>query len=502
MSTSPDVIVIGSGFGGAVTAARLSQRGLRVLVLERGPWWGPAGSDQPSSDRRAFPRGPGGVRKLVRSVRWARGRRARDVLLHADGLFELHAFERLDVITGSGVGGGSLIYTNVLEAPDDAFFARAFPPELSAAELRPYLDRVRSMLRPVPLPRPHPEKNIAFAAATTAAGMGAPRYPDLAIRFGTSPALREPGLNAAGVMQSTCTHCGCCILGCPERAKTTLDLTYVPVALRHGAELRPLCEVVAIGRSDRGYRLRYRDHRTGNLHQVDAPRVILAAGSMSTMRLLFQARDRHRTLPGISPALGRGFSPNGDLLGLLLDPATVRDGSEGPALNAFVRVEHEGQLRFIVGEVGLPLGALPLAGPLRRRLARAAGLIAMGRDASTGVIEYDGVGLRSRVGRAIDPAVFGDIEDALDRVAGPYRARRVWLNAPSGRGAERLGTVHPLGGCAVARTSAEGVVDHRGEVFGHPGLFVADGSLYPCSPGIPPSLTIAALAERQAVLLQ
>src|SRR4029450_1152069 len=96
--------VVVRGGGGAVTAARLSQRGLRVLVLERGPWWGPAGSDQPARDRRDFPRGPWGVRKLVRSVRWARGRRARDVLLNADGLFELHAFERLDVVTGSGRG--------------------------------------------------------------------------------------------------------------------------------------------------------------------------------------------------------------------------------------------------------------------------------------------------------------------------------------------------------------------------------------------------------------
>ncbi len=500
MST-PDVIVVGSGFGGAVTAARLSQRGLRVLILERGPWWGPAGGDQPAADRRAFPRGPWGIRKLVRSVRWARGRRARDLLLNPDGLFELHAFEHLDVITGSGVGGGSLIYTNVLEAPDDGFFAGAFPPELSASELRPYFDRVRALLRPVPLPSPFPQKNVAFATATDAAGLGPPHYPDLAIRFGRSPARREPGLNAAGVLQSTCTHCGSCILGCPERAKTTLDLTYVPVALRHGAELRPLCEVVALGHGDRGYRLRYRDHRTGSLHHADAARVVLAAGSMNTMRLLFQARDRHRTLPAISPALGRGFSPNGDLLGLVLDPTTVADGSEGPALNAFVRVEHEGELRFIVGEVGLPLAALPLAAPLRRRAARAAGLIAMGRDSSTGVIEYDGVGLRSAVGRSIDPGVFASIEDALDRVAGRYRARRVWLNAPSGRGAERLGTVHPLGGCAVACAPADGVVDHRGQVFGHPGLFVADGSLYPRSPGIPPSLTIAALAERQAALM-
>src|SRR5262249_53384663 len=154
-----------------------------------------------------------------------------------------------------------------------------------------------------------------------------------------------------------------------------------------GAELRPLCEVVALGRNGPEYRLRYRDHRSGALHQVDAPRVVLAAGSMNTMRLLFQARDRHRTLPGLPPALGRQFSPNADLPGLVRDTAVLADGATGPALNAFVPVEHEGRLRFIVGEVGLPLAALPLGARLRRRLGRSTGLIAMGRDASTGVIE-------------------------------------------------------------------------------------------------------------------
>ena len=235
----------------------------------------------------------------MRSVRWSRGRAARDVLLNADGLVEVHSFEHLDVVTGSGVGGGSLIYTNVLEAPDDDFFA-AFPPELSAGEVRPYVDRVRALLRPVPLPAPLPDKNLAFERAVIAAGLGTPRYPELAIRFGRSPAERKMAPNAAGVMQSTCTHCGSCVLGCPERAKTTMDLTYVPVALRHGAELRPLCEVVAIGHDRACYQLRYRDHRSGALHQVAAPRVVLAAGSMNTMRLLFQARDRHRTLPQVS----------------------------------------------------------------------------------------------------------------------------------------------------------------------------------------------------------
>src|SRR5262249_40225211 len=156
--------------------------------------------------------------------------------------------------------------------PADDFFS-VFPPELSAEELRPYVERVRAMLRPVPLPAPRPEKNRAFEHAVAAAGFDPPRYPDLAIRFGRDPHVPEPGVNAAGGLQPPCTHCGCCIRGCPERAKTTLDLTYLPVAIRHGAELRPLCEVVAIGATDAGYLVRYRDHRSRTAHQVDAPRV-------------------------------------------------------------------------------------------------------------------------------------------------------------------------------------------------------------------------------------
>lgn len=484
---SPDVIVIGSGFGGSISAARLAQRGLRVLVLERGPWWGPAGDGQPASDRRDFPRGVRGLRASVRSVRWARGKGSREIVLNRAGLYEMHAFEHLDVVTGSGVGGGSLIYTNVLEQPDASFFD-AFPPEITADAMAPWFDRVRSVLRPSPLPT-RPDKNQAFEQATVAAGMGMPVYPDLAISW-------DRRRNAAGIEQSGCTHCGCCVMGCTERAKTTLDLTYIPIALRHGAELRPLCEVVAVGREATRYVVRYRDHRTGRHQQVDAPRVVLAAGSLNTIRLLFQARDRHGALPYLPPALGRHFSPNGDLLAIAGDTQTVRDVGRGAALNAFVRRD-----RFIVGEVGLPLSAMPLPEPVRRRLGRTALLLAMGRDASTGELRWDGRGLRTAVGRDIDPSLFAEIEDAIEAVSRPYGAARLFLNAPSGRGAGRIGSVHPLGGASIGRTADEGAVDHTGEVFGNPGLFIADGALYPRSPGIPPSLTIAALAERQAAMM-
>jgi putative NAD(P)-binding protein len=216
MST-PDVIVVGSSFGGAVTAARLSQRGLRVLILERGP---------------------------------CGGRRA-------------------------------------------------------ATSQRAYFGRVRALLRPAP---PYPEKNVAFAHATATAGLGAPRYPGLAIRFGRSPTVREPGLNAAGVLQSTCTHCGCCVLGGPERAKTTLDLPDVPLALRHGAELRPLCELVAIGQRDGRYRVRYRDHRSARSSVGE-----LVVGTFSAPPFVMRDpdgiwQDIARAYPG--PASGQGSGPD------------------------------------------------------------------------------------------------------------------------------------------------------------------------------------------------
>jgi cholesterol oxidase len=284
-----------------------------------------------------------GLRRLLRNVRRARGRRRFERVLAADGLFEAHLFERLTVVTGSGVGGGSHTYTNMLEQPPDAYF-EAFPPEITAPEMCRHFDRVREMLRPSQLPeRERPEKNRVFEQAARAAGFGAPRYPDLAVAWSDGP-------NAAGAAQSACKQCGHCMLGCEHRAKTTLDLSYLPIALRAGAELHALSEVLAIARDDgAGYRVHARDHRSGRDVDLATPRLVLAAGGLAA--------------------------------------------------------------------------------------------------------------------------------------------------------AAAIATVHPLCGASIGRTEAGGVVDHTGQVFGHPGLYVADGALYPRAPGIPPSLTIAALAERQSELL-
>jgi len=136
-----------------------------------------------------------------------------------------------------------------------------------------------------------------------------------------------------------------------------------------------------------------------------------------------------------------------------------------------------------------------LTGPLKHSTF----LFSMGRDSSTGEIAFDGIGLTTRLSRSNSADLFDRTEDAMARVARHYEARHVLPSRREGR--DGLFAVHPMGGCAMAGSADAGVTDHKGEVFGHPGLFVADGSLYPRSPGVAPSMTIAALAERQAQLI-
>lgn len=489
-----DAIVVGSGFGGSVTAARLAERGMRVLVVERGPWWGPGGRDRSPAERRDFPRGTWGSRRLLRAMRWARRGRSRAVLARADGLWEVHRFDHLVVLTASGVGGGSLVYTNMQVPPDPDYFS-AFPPEITAEAMAPYYARFRAMLRPAPIPSAHPpEKLRELERAATAAGAGPVHRPELAIAFG-DPA--EPGtvINAAGVEQGTCDYRGECILGCPRGAKTTLDLSYLALAIRHGATVRALTEVVELGRDGTRWWVRCLDHQRGQGCELAADRVYLCAGTLQTVRLLFRA-GRQLEMPR---ALGRRFSANGDHGSLLRDPSDAAAERAGPSVTAFVRVPAEGPMRAMIAEMGIPPSAA-LPAPLRRYLRGSMALLAMGRDGARGTLRYQEDALHTDLGRDASAPLVDEIEQSVENLAHAFGAQRARINVPAGRGARTLATVHPLGGAAIAAGPNDGVVDHLGRVFGLPGLYVMDGSTLPDAPGVPPSMTIAALAERHADL--
>lgn len=450
-----DALVVGTGFGGAVIGTRLAQSGMRVLFLERGPWWGPAAADVAPSVGRSLPRGWWGSRKLLRNNRFAGQNRSVDVRVNIDGLYELHRFPRLTVLGASGVGGGSHVYAAIQRAPDPDYWD-AFPPEITSDEMAPYFAKVRDMQRPSPAPPSSKPRAVNIALSRSGMTM---ELPHLAIDH------------------TRCVRCSSCVLGCTHAAKTTLDLTYLPAARAAGAEIWPLCEVVHIGRADRGYQVQAIDHRTRTRVTVRGDRLIMAAGTMNTTRLLFQARDRWRTLPDISAQLGARFSGNADypvLVGARRDPGA----SSGVLVNS---AAHTDGAYYIDADLPFLPGGLDL-------------LVGMSDDNSPARLYPVRGGLSTDAGRHLSASVYRrmDAEMTAARAAGGPRV----LGAP-----HRLVSAHPLGGAPIADSASGGVLAHTGEVFGEPRLYVTDGAAIPRALGVPPSLTIAALAERAAALI-
>jgi cholesterol oxidase len=248
-------------------------------------------------------------------------------VLNRDGLLELHAFDSFVALTASGVGGGSLVYSDLMVQPDDTFF-KYFPAEISAEEMAPFYDRVRGTLHPSPMPE-RPPRTAVFERAVRSAGMPAARYPDLAVAW---PSPDDTDRKASSS-----------IFGCEYPGKRSMDRTYVPLALRYGADVRSLCEVVAVDRSRRGYRVRWLDHQAGTHAHADAQVVVLAAGTFGSLRLLYSARRDHSL--EMPSALGRHFSLGGDMAASVAGFAGAGESGFGPCVGAAVFVQRHGEHR-------------------------------------------------------------------------------------------------------------------------------------------------------------
>src|SRR5438874_4138824 len=312
-----DVVVIGSGFGGAINACRLAQAGRSVCILERGKRWG----------KKDFPRTTGQV--------------ARSFWNYSDlGLLDYRAFKNIDIIQASGVGGGSLVYFNVhIRTPRENFENPRCPRCVKRDVLDPFYDQSRDMLEARPLTPPvdldMPPRTQAFIAAAENAG----RKPELMeICVYTGPEK----VNRQGIVQEGCVYCGNCMLGCHVHAKNTLDLNYIPLAEKNGAEVFPLHLVEKIEPLDpvetNGYRVHFRrfDLETAETQpltldgarferrarpdpqsqpgSVIGRKVIISAGALGSTEILLRSRDLHRTLVKLSAALGTMFFGNGDFI--------------------------------------------------------------------------------------------------------------------------------------------------------------------------------------------
>ena len=512
MKRAYDAVIIGSGFGGGVTACRLAEQGWRVCVLERGRRFGPGDyPERPEQTPFAF---------------W-------HPTLNPGGMFDLRLMKDLSVLTAAGVGGGSLVYANVqLRAPPDVFEDPRWPAAINRAELDPYYDATEDALQPRPTPNePDLPKIRGFQAVGDRAGRTAERLP-LAVHFGAD--RRHP---FSGVFQQGCANLGRCDAGCPVLAKNTVDITYVARAEAHRAEVYPLHEALRIDPPRRGagnWCVRFRDLQYRVAGEVEAPVLVLAAGTLGSTRLLLKNRRR---LPGLSPALGTRFSGNGDALALALDPqATDVAGARtdyGPTMTS--RLDYTADRGFMVADGGLPtsfggllefvraVNALTGWGRVALRLRSVAArlgltdrplthrdmrvrrqppisdslvFLMLGRDAANGRMRLTPLFacLDIQWSERDSAGLFEGMRGTAGELAAAAKAKPFFA-----LGAGPLGkfiTVHPLGGAPMADQPAQGVVDDRGGVHGHPGLYVLDGSIVPTALGVNPSKTIAALAER------
>ncbi|KAB2889702.1 MAG: GMC family oxidoreductase [Kofleriaceae bacterium] len=556
-----ETVIVGSGFGGSVTAFRLAEAGKPVLLLERGNLMPPG----------SFPRAP----HLVRRNFW-------DPSAGLYGMWNVWFFRKYGALVSSGVGGGSLIYANVLLRKDERWFVTEEPGRpgyehwpVSRAILDPHYDNVLAAMSAQVFPEHAPYcdtgKVLHFRRAVERLAAKDPKRslvkPPLAVIFASDdrPAqigtpIGVPGDNLHGCARTTCTLCGECIIGCNTGAKNTLDLNYLSRAKKLGADIRHLHEVRRFRRlpgSGPRFEVTYvvhdpglvEPHDTSALEErvVTCDRLVIAAGALGSTYLMLKNRE---AIGVRSKELGARFSGNGDLLAFAIacvgdDKRPLRfDPTRGPTITSALREAdrldtgnpHDGR-GFYLEDAGFPsqmawlaeglnpIGWLVRVARLMKRFARklvgmdddpdvgeefasvfGSGdlaatllpLLGMGRDVPDGAFDLAGPRERLRLTWSHDRS-----RDYFDRVEAAARdiageLRGQFVLNPTSRFFKRLVTVHPLGGVPMGRTIADGVVDSFGRVFECDGLWVLDGSILPGPVGPNPALTIAAIADRAA----
>jgi len=518
-----DAIVIGSGFGGAITACRLAEANYKVLILERGRRW----------DRSNYPREAGDM------WTWNEEQPEKE-----NGWLDFSIFPHMSVARGAAVGGGSLIYANIsCEAPQSAF-QTGWPREVTYAELKPYYDKVAKFMnvQKVPANQWTNRMRLMQEAAQKTGNGDRFKQLELAVTFDPGFTYDQPDpfnivhsrrfVNAQGQEQGTCVHLGNCDIGCEADARNTLDRNYIPWAEKHGAEVRPLHLVNNIEPVDGGYRVSYDRIDNGQRQpgSQTARLVVVAAGSLGSSELLLRCRELHQSLPNISPFLGSHWSSNGDFLTPAFYPDRDVSPSIGPTITcaiAFLDRSVNGQ-SFWIEDGGFPnlladwlnrVDAGDSKGASAKLLIDAFRHMLSGDEPFRGVMPWFAQGVDAANGTlslhhslltgkpclnlAWDIGGSKPVIDAIIamhlKLAGATGGHPVV--PPTWSLLHSLVTPHPLGGCGMGDSMLNGVVNHASEVFNYKNLYVIDGAIVPEALGVNPSRTIGALAERAAAII-
>jgi cholesterol oxidase len=517
MSTHHDWIIIGSGFGGSVSALRLAEKGYSVLVIEKGKRFG-------LSD---FPKTNWDLKRWM----WAPG-------AGLEGIFQMSFFEHVTILHGVGVGGGSLTYANTLPTPKSEFFNAPSWSGLAdwEQELESHYATARRMLGSTLYPETTAPDRVLLDIAKDIGREDHFEKANVGVFFGEAgQQVADPYFDGKGPDRVGCTHCGACMTGCRVGAKNTLDRNYLYLAEALGCLVESETEVLAVRpRDGGGYRVETRGalrENKGHGEAFTADRVIFSGGVMGSLPLLLKMQEDPKGLPRLSPTLGYSVRTNSEALIGVIAPDAKEDFSEGVAITSILHTDehsHIEPVRYGHGSSFFRTMTMPHAPgkTLLRRGMRAVGDIAKHpvRWAKAYTSNWDGKvpillymrtiegSMRFKLGRGVTtgfkrglvseiaadaPKPEAFMEEATDLA---WRVADKIGGVPSGILTEMLfgtpSTAHILGGCCMGKDADEGVINTDHEVFGYDGLYVIDGAAVSANPGVNPSLTITALAER------
>ncbi len=509
-----DYIIIGSGFGGSVSALRLSEKGYKVLVIEKGKWY---------------------QAKDFASHNWDLKRWLWEPRLGFRGIFKMTFLNHVTVLSGVGVGGGSLTYANTLPVPKKAFFTSGSWAKLAdwETELKPFYEEAYRMLGAARNPKLGTADRAVRQLAREIGREDHFEPAKVGVYFGEpGKTVPDPYFGGKGPSRTGCIHCGACMTGCKHNAKNTLDKNYLYLAQQLGAEILAEQEVYDVVPLDgkegaTGYRISFKStnpRSKGARSTATAKGIVFAGGVLGTVPLLLQLKKR--SLPRLSDQVGRQVRTNNEsLVNVMSLDRSKGDFTQGIAIGSVLHTDEHSHLEPTIygkGSGFFRLLMAPMAhgrsawkryakmfgeffrAPLpflravfsRNYASHSTFLLFMQTLDST---------LRLKLGRftklktereeGSSPSAFIPQAEALARryeqiVGGKsfVAFTETLFGIPS--------TAHILGGAAMGENAEEGVIDKDNRVFGYQNMLVCDGSMISANPGVNPSLSITAISER------
>src|SRR3954470_13293232 len=506
-----DVLVVGSGFGGSVAALRAAEKGYRVTVVEAGRRFTQETLPKTSWDLRSFFWAP--------RLGWL-------------GIQKITPLNDVLVLSGAGVGGGSLVYANTLYTPLDDFFADRQWAHITdwKSELSPYYDQATRMLGVTDNPTMTPS-DIEMQAVAEEMGVGHTFHvTPVGVFFGDEPGQRvpDPYFGGAGPDRTGCIECGNCMIGCRYGAKNRLDVNYLHLAEGLGAVIQPETTVATIRpRPDGSYSVEcHHTTRRAERRTVVAGQVVFAAGTLGTQRLLHRMRDE-RVLPGLSRRLGELTRTNSEAILGAMSLRKDADYSTGVAITSSFHPEprtHVEPVRYGKGSnaMGLLSTWMTDGGTRTPRWMKWLGKVLRHPLYTLRLLWLRGWSERTiivLVMQSLDNSLTvrrkkGLLGERLVTAQGHGEPNPTWIpvgNEVTRRVAKRIDgvpggsvgeianipmTAHIIGGCPIGDRPETGVIDPWHRLYGYDGLHVVDGAAVSANLGVNPSLTITAQAER------